>query len=90
MFPENEEYKQAIMSQLYAQFAENPFIELESLTRKTLYTYFRSETEELMKKKEDVDMAAEQSGGGAPPQTTFGQQAQNRATDNALPGVGRV
>lgn len=87
MFPENEEFKQAVMSQIYAQFANNPYVELESLTRKTLYPFFRSETEELMKEPEESEMAQE---GEAPPQTTFGQQAQNRATDNAIPGVGRV
>jgi hypothetical protein len=87
MFPENEEFRQAVMSQIYAQFAGNPYIELESLTRKTLYPFFRSETEELMKEPEETEMS---TGGEAPPQTTFGQQAQNRATDNAIPGVGRV
>lgn len=89
MFPENEEFRQAMMSQVYAQFAGNPFIELEALTRKTLYTFFRSETESLMKKPEE----SEQGMGGEmemPGQTTFGQQAQNKATDSALPGVGRV
>jgi hypothetical protein len=86
MFPENEEYRQAIMSQIYAQFADNPFIELEALTRKTLYPYFRSETEDLMKQ----EGPEEQQLPTAAPQTTFGQQAQNRATDTALTGMGRV
>lgn len=87
MFPENEEFRQAVMSQIYSQFAGNPYIELEALTRKTLYPFFRSETEELMKKPEEAEMPGEAM---KPPQTVFGQQAQNRATDNALPGVGRV
>jgi hypothetical protein len=86
MFPENEEFKQAMMSQIYAQFAENPFISLEALTRKTLYPVFRSETEELMKKDEDVAPQAPPGGGGK--QTAFGQQAQNTAT--AVPGGGRI
>jgi ribosomal protein S13 len=89
MFPENEEYRQAIMSQIYAQFAENPYIELETLTRKTLYPYFRSETEELMKDTEMQQQEPQQEP-VKPPQTTFGQQAQNRATDTALTGMGRV
>jgi hypothetical protein len=89
MFPENEEFRQAMMSQIYAQFASNPYIELEALTRKSLYTFFRSETESLMKKP---DESGQGMGGGmeTPTQTVFGQQAQNKATDSALPGVGRV
>jgi len=88
MFPENEEFRQAMMSQIYAQFAQNPFVSLESLTRKTLYSFFRSETEDLMKKP---DATGQQPPDGvAPDQTVFGQQAQNKATDSAIPGVGRV
>lgn len=85
MFPENEEFRQAIMSQIYSQFAENPYISLEALTRKTLYTFFRSETEELMKEEEQPQIAA-----GNTPQTQFGQQAQNTATASTVPSTGRV
>lgn len=88
MFPENEEFKQAIMSQIYAQFASNPYISLETLTRKTLYPFFRSETEDLMKQEEDMMQAGAPPTGGPPQQTAFGQQAQNTATGMALPGVG--
>ena len=89
MFPENEEFMQAMMSQVYAQFANNPYVELEALTRDTLYTFFRSKTDRLMKKPDESGQA---TGGGMekPGQTTFGQQAQNKATDTALPGVGRL
>jgi hypothetical protein len=88
MFPENEEYRQAIMSQIYAQFADNPYIELEALTRKTLYATFRSETEEIMKKQQ-AGQLPEAAGAMPPPQqTTFGQQAQNTAAANGIPGVG--
>lgn len=89
MFPENEEFKQAIMSQLYAQFASNPFVSLETLTRKTLYPFFRSETEDLMKQDQGMQAAGGQPPGGAP-ETTFGQQAQNTATNMAFPGVGTL
>lgn len=90
MFPENEEFRQAILSQVYAQFAENPYISLEALTRKTLYAFFRSESEELMKPADQMQSQGGEVGGEAPRQTAFGQQAQNKATDTALPGVGRV
>jgi hypothetical protein len=86
MFPENEEFKQAMMTQIYAQFAENPFVSLETLTRKTLYEFFHSDTEDLMKSPEELQPQAKVG----PQETTFGQQAQNKATDLALPGVGRL
>lgn len=54
MFPKNEEYMQAMMMNIQAQFQRNPFIDLEGLTRKTLYQFFRGETEEVMKKQELV------------------------------------
>jgi hypothetical protein len=87
MFPENEEFMQAMMSQIYAQMADNPFIELEALTRKTLYTYFRSDTEDLMKKTGEMQpqQMTEQ-----PAPTQFGQQAQNQATASTIPQTGRV
>ena len=61
MFPENEEFRQAMMSQVYAQFASNPYVELEALTRDTLYTFFRSKTDRLMKKP---DESGGEMGGG--------------------------
>jgi hypothetical protein len=88
MFAENEEYRQAINTQIYAQFADNPYVELEELTRKVLYSFFRSDTENLMKKESELE--APQEGPVKGEQTTFGQQAQNKATDLALTGIGRV
>jgi len=83
MFPKNEEYMQAIYSQVYAQFSANPFINLEALTRKTLYAYFRGETDELIQKQDPMAMAPGLLGMGAP-QTQFGQQGQNAASAKAL------
>lgn len=54
MFPKNDEYRQGLMSQLYAQFQQNPFISLEALTRKTMYSFLRSETDEVMATEEQV------------------------------------
>lgn len=77
MFPQSEEYRQAVLSQIYAQFVQNPYIELEALTRKTLYAYFKGETEEIMKDEDQIkqDQQAMQA-----PQTAMGQQAVNGAT----------
>jgi hypothetical protein len=52
MFAKNQEYLQALYLQIQTQFQENPFIDLEALTRKTLYQFFRGETDEIMKKME--------------------------------------
>jgi hypothetical protein len=57
MFPKNDEYRQGLMSQLYAQFQQNPYISLEALTRKTLYPFLRSETDEVMADEDQVQNA---------------------------------
>lgn len=80
MFPQSEEYRQAVLSQIYAQFVQNPYISLESLTRKTLYAYFKGETEEIMK---DEDELKEEQAMQAP-QTVMGQQAVNGATASGM------
>lgn len=88
MFPKNEEYMQGIMSQVYAQFSTNPFVSLEELTRRSLYYYFKGDTEKLMKPQvggpPTLGMAEK------PPQTTFGQQAQNTKTSplSTTPSIG--
>lgn len=81
MFPQSEEYRQAILSQIYAQFAQNPFISLESLTRKTLYAFFKGETEDLMKDEEELQ---QEQTAQAVPQTVMGQQAVNGATGSVV------
>jgi hypothetical protein len=55
MFPENEEFMRAMYSQVYGQFQANPFVSLEALTRKTLYQFFRGETDEIMQKPEAMN-----------------------------------
>jgi hypothetical protein len=82
MFPKNKEYQQAIMSQIQAQYAQNPFVSLEALTRKSLYAYFGGETEDLMKKEQP--MPGVPGASGEVPQTQFGQQSQNAKTGMAM------
>lgn len=81
MFPQSEEYRQAVLSQIYAQFVQNPYISLEALTRKTLYSFFKGETEEIMKDEDEIkaDQEAMQA-----PQTAMGQQAVNGATAQGM------
>lgn len=83
MFTKNKEYQQAIMSQVQAQYAQNPYVSLEALTRKSLYAYFGGETGELMKK---ADPMQQQLPAGEVPQTQFGQQAANTASGMAMVG----
>lgn len=85
MFPQNEEFRQAILTQVMAQFAQNPFVDLEALTQKTLYAFFRGESEGLLKRRGMQD--TEVINGGLP-QTVAGQQAVNTATGRGLAGVG--
>lgn len=80
MFPQSEEYRQAILSQIYAQFEQNPFVSLESLTRKTLYAFFKGETEDIMMDEEEIKEKQAQQQAQQAPQTVMGQQAVNSAT----------
>jgi hypothetical protein len=48
MFPRNEEYMQALMTQMYNQFRQDPLIKADSLVRKTLYWFFRGDAEDMM------------------------------------------
>lgn len=54
MFAKNQEYLQALYLQIQTQFQQNPYIDLEALTRKTLYQFFWGETDEIMKKMQDL------------------------------------
>ncbi len=86
MFAKNEEFQQAIMSQIYAQFREDPLIDAAALVRKTLYAFFRGETEALMA-KQNPNQALDVLG-ASPPQTVAGQQAVNGATGRGLTTAG--
>jgi len=85
MFPKNQEFMQALMLQIQTQFEGNPYIKVPALTRKTLYQFFRGETEELLKTPEEV-MADQQNaqpdkGKGSP----VGSMAINKALSTGLP-----
>lgn len=90
MFAKNEEFMQAMYLQIMSQFKDNPYIELEALTRKTLYQFFRGDTEELMKKV-DASMSNMQNvlGSGKPKESVAGDQAIKKALGGgiAVPSV---
>jgi hypothetical protein len=51
MFPKNQETMQAVLSSFYQLVQQNPFINLESLTRKLAYAHFKGESEEIMQEQ---------------------------------------
>ena len=87
LFTQNEEFQQAFLTQVYAQLANNPFIDLEALTQKLVYAFFRGEGEGLMKRQVSSAQVAGQSGQSETPQTIAGQQAINRATASGMANV---
>ena len=89
MFPKNEEFTQAMMTQLLPLLQNNPFVSLEALTRKTMYAFFNSEAEDLMQKQQPM-IPSPISQGGEMPQTTMGQGAMNKALAPSMSGVGTV
>lgn len=75
MFPQNDEYRQALLMQFYQQFQMNPYISLEALTRKTTYSFFRSETDEIMADEEQVENAMQ----AQQPQSPLAAQTMSKA-----------
>lgn len=50
LFPKNEEFMQAMLTNLYETLAEDPLINREALLKKLLYSYFRSDADGLIVK----------------------------------------
>ncbi len=70
MFAKNQQYMQAMYFQLYSQFANNPYIELQDLTRKTIYQFLRGETDDVMKKQDAINAMATAMPGATDPNQT--------------------
>lgn len=79
MFPKNEEFMQAMYSQLYSQMSQNPYVSLEALTRKTIYQYLRGETDDVMQKAQPQEINP-----NGPTDPNKGNAAGNIATMKAL------
>lgn len=84
MFPKNEEYFQAMLMELQTQLANNPYVSLEALTRKLLYSFFRGEGEDLMQKAPVMPTSPAQ------PNSVAGAMVKNKAIGSAVQGVGMV
>lgn len=56
MFPKNEEFMQALLTNLYETLQNDPLINREALLRKLLYSYFRSEADDFVVKSPPTPM----------------------------------
>lgn len=87
MFAHNAEYWQPILLNLKTTLAQDPTIDQEALSRKLMYSYFRSEGDSLIKK------SGTNIPGMTPPPTpaagdnTFGRQVQQKALSTAAGGA---
>lgn len=89
MFPKNQEFMQALMLQIQTQFEMNPFIDLEALTRKTLYQFFHGETDDLMKKM-DLANPVQDVAATEVPSNGKGTQLGNMTLQKGLSPVARA
>lgn len=80
MFAKNQQYWQALLSQLAAQLANNPYINQEALTRKLVHAFFQSEGEDLIN-------AQPQQQAFATPETQLGRQAVGKQLSTSLQGM---
>jgi hypothetical protein len=81
MFPKNEEYMQAMYTQLLAQTTNNPYVSLEAMTRKVLYQFMRGETDEVMQKPQASVPMTEGAG------SSVGNMAVQKGLSKAVTGV---
>ena len=89
MFAKNAEYWQPILLNLKTALAQDPYVDQEGLTRKLMYSYFRSEGDSLIKKPgammpgETPMQPSDGSGGG----NSYGNMVQNQALSTAAGGA---
>lgn len=94
MFPKNEEFMQALLTNLYETLQNDPLINREALLRKLLYSYFRSEAGDLIIKKPPTPMPLPgqplptQQQPQGPQKSQFGQMAAGKSMSTALGGMG--
>ncbi len=84
MFAKNQEYWQPVLTNLLATLAQNPFIDQEKLTRKTMYAYFQSEGDDFIKKQSSRNEPISLQPQG---NNQFGQMVQNKQLAGATMGA---
>ena len=55
MFAESKEYTQRLLLSLYSQLRHDPLVDAETLVRKLVYSFFRSEGDELLLDKSEIE-----------------------------------
>lgn len=89
LFNQNEEFMQAMLTNLYMTIGQDPLINREALLRKLLYSYFRSGGDELINKAPTGQVPGLPAGpavAGAAPAAPAGAQAMNTALSTAIGG----
>lgn len=88
MFTRNSEYWQPILLNLKTTLANDPYIDQEGMTRKLMYSFFRSEGDSLIKKP-GMQMPGQPvppvGAGGA---DMYGKPAQNKLLSTASADIG--
>ena len=86
MFPKNDEFKQAMLQQLYTLLRQDPLVNAETLVRKLLSSFFRGESDDLVAKA-PIPMT-EGPAGFTTPQSQYATQFQNKQLSKMLGGGG--
>ena len=85
MFPQNDDFRQALMTNLYQLLVNDPLIEREVLFRKITYSYFKGEGDELIRAPQTQMAPQIEPSKVEKPQ--LGPQAQNKAMSSMLAGA---
>lgn len=86
MFTRSNEYWQPILLALKAQLANDPFVKQEALTRRTLYSFFNSEGEELMQDEAQQIPGLPQQGGEGGMGKQIANMALNKSASRVIEG----
>ena len=82
MFEPSDEFRQAVMTQVYNLFRNDPLFEAEALVRKVAYPFFKSDTDDLISKKPVTPMQPQEQ-----PKGQMGGQVEKKMVSTALSGV---
>lgn len=84
MFPKNQETMSALLTSFYQIMANNPYIEMEALTREMARSLFKGRADEFIKKEQPMQPTPETT--EAPP-SPMSAQVRQKQISNAIQGV---
>lgn len=82
MFVKNQDYWQPVLLQLKQALAQDPTVKQDVLTRKLLYAYFQSDSEDLIQ-----EQPLQQTPVPTTPNSEFGKTMQSKQLANAVSGA---